>query len=273
MTELRKVQLVEIEILKEIYRICNKHNLRCFLWYGTLLGALRHDGFIPWDDDIDLAMPEEDYDQFIQFAKTEMGKDFFLHSIETDKNYFPDFIRIRRNNTIYIPDVYRNTNFIHNGLWIDVMPLHYARSDSSLTEKAKFWILRKVFRPLTAIKVLGVKKQSIFAKVCEKIARKMNIYTLQRMNDRVARSCKRENGKFYVCEGTSMNMHRYYYPVEYFGDGVMHTFEGLQCRIPNESDKLLRQVYGDYMQLPPEEERVGHLPTICDLSKVEVSER
>lgn len=272
MDDLRKLQMVEVDTLKEILRICNGHNLKCYLWYGTLLGALRHNGFIPWDDDMDLAMPEEDYDQFLRIARTELRKEFFLQHIETDPNYFPAFARVRRNNTTFIPDVYKRAHFIHNGVWVDIYPLRYAKSDSSLSEKIKFRVLRKVFRPITAVNALGVQSNSIVKRIGGAIIQKMNLKTLQKLNDKVASSCKKKDARFMVSEGTSMNMHRYYYPIEYFGEGVIHDFEGVPCLIPVESDKLLRQIYGDYMQLPPEEERVGHLPTICDLSKVEVSE-
>lgn len=271
MDELRKLQLIEVETLKEIMRLCRKHNLKCFLWYGTLLGAVRHDGFIPWDDDMDLAMPEEDYNKFLKIAEKELNENYFLHHIDTDPNYFPAFARVRRNDTTYIPEIYERAKFSNNGVWVDIYPLHYAGSDSSVREKVKFFLLRKVFRPITAVNSLGVKKKSGVKKLCGAIIQKMDLKKLQKLNDKVASSCKKENAKYMVSEGTSMNMHRYYYPIEYFGEGVIHKFEGVDCLIPVNYDSLLRQIYGDYMQLPPEEERVGHLPTICDISKIDVS--
>lgn len=273
MTELRKLQLIEVETLKEILRICNKYNLKCYLWYGTLLGAVRHGGFIPWDDDLDLTMPEEDYNRFLEIAKSELNDEFFLHYIGTDKNYFPAFARIRRNDTVYIPDVYKWAKFSHNGVWVDIYPLRYAKSNHSLTEKVKFYILRKVFRPATAINVMGVKSDNAAKKLLGKLIQKFDLETLQRWNDRVASSCKKKDAKYLVCEGSKNNMRNYYHPIERFGNGIIYDFEGVPCLIPADWDGVLRQIYGDYMQLPPEEQRVGHLPTIMDLSKVEVPEQ
>ena len=99
---LTKVHEIELELLNEFVRICDKHNLTYFLVGGTLLGAVRHSGFIPWDDDIDVGMPRVDYDKFINIAKNELKNDYLLDSVETDKNYFLPFAKILKRNTLFI---------------------------------------------------------------------------------------------------------------------------------------------------------------------------
>lgn len=271
MDELRKLQLIEVETLEEINRICHKHGLKCFLYYGTLLGAIRHNGFIPWDDDMDLAMPRDDYDKFIEIAKEELGPEYFLHCIDTDDRYYPVFIRVRRNDTICIPNVYKDANFCHNGVWVDIYPLNYANSNTSVKEKFKFKFINSFLRPLAAMRVLGLRgKTKVKSKIAYIISRVFSLKGIISMFNWVSRTCKAENAKYYAGLQDMNTIQDCYHPCEYFGDGIIHDFEGVPCLVPVDSDSLLRQIYGDYMQLPPEEQRVGHLPTMMDLSKVEV---
>ena len=97
-TVLQSLQKVEIEILDEIDRICRMNNINYCLVGGTLLGAVRHGGFIPWDDDVDVAMPRNDYERFMDVCKSELSDDFYLHSIKTDKTYWYPFIKIRKKH-------------------------------------------------------------------------------------------------------------------------------------------------------------------------------
>lgn len=270
MDTLKKLQAIQIESLKEIIRICEAHGLTYYLWYGSMLGAVRHDGFIPWDDDLDLAMPEEDYDKFIECCKTELKPEFFLHTFENDPNYFPAFVRIRRNNTTYIPEVYNDTNFLNNGVWVDIFPLHYAKSDRSTVEKIKFNLQRRVLRPLISIRALGAKSNKTKSKIAYALVRHMKLSTLIKWNEKVAKFCPKQGAKFLTGEGNALVMSRYYYKAEDLGEGSLHKFESLECRIPNNPDILLKMWYGDYMQLPPENERVGHIPTKCDLSQISI---
>lgn len=274
MDELRKLQLIEVGILKEINRICKKHSLQCFLHYGTLLGAIRHNGFIPWDDDMDLAMPRDDYDKFIEIAKEELGSEYFLHCIDTDDRYFPMFIRVRRNETTFIPDAYKNANLCHNGVWADIYPLNYAYSNTSVKEKVKFKFINRVLRPLAALRVMGLcGKTKVKSKVAYAVSKAFTTKGIACIFNWISGTCSAKKAKYYVGLGNMNDMQKYYYPREYFGNGTIHDFEGVPCLIPADWDGVLRQIYGDYMQLPPEDQRVGHLPTIMDLSKVEVPEQ
>ena len=96
MSYLQKLQQTETEILEEIDRLCEKHSIVYYLAGGTLLGAVRHRGFIPWDDDIDVAMPRNDYERFRDICLSELDERFYLHCPQTDKNYWLPFAKVRK---------------------------------------------------------------------------------------------------------------------------------------------------------------------------------
>ena len=118
MNELQKCQL---EILKEFIRICKENNLQYYLVGGTCLGAVRHKGFIPWDDDIDVAMPRKDYDKFITL-QDQMKKPYFIQTYKSDKNYIYNFAKVRDSSTTFVENFFACSQMNH-GVWIDVLPL------------------------------------------------------------------------------------------------------------------------------------------------------
>ena len=120
--ELRKMQLLELKILKEVKRICEKNNIKYFLIAGTLLGAVRHKGFIPWDDDVDIGMIRSEYDKFLEVCKTDLNSEFFLQTPETEKNNADYGIaHVRLNGTSMI-QTFRKDSKTHNGFTIDIFP-------------------------------------------------------------------------------------------------------------------------------------------------------
>lgn len=271
MDDIRKLQLLQKKTLKEVIRICNENNIKYYVMYGTLLGAVRHKGFIPWDDDLDIVMPRNDYVRFLACAAETLGEEFFLHTYDTDERYFVSFARVRLNNTTFIPEVYRDAHFKHNGVWIDIFPLDFAKSNNSLFERMRYISLQKALRPLSAVKVTGIHGNVRFKrKVLHAVSKIFSLKTLLKLIDMVSKAYKGKNPKYYVCFGSPYSMKKSYFPLAYFGEDTMGEFENMQCRIPSNYDGVLKILYGNYMQLPPEEARIGHLPTIFDLSSVEV---
>ena len=119
---LRDLQLCELEILKRIKNICEEQGICYYLSSGTLLGAVRHKGFIPWDDDIDIEMPLPDYLRFLKIAQTELGSDYFVQNSQTDPHVSTAFSKVRKNHTTMLSD-YDQGLPGHHGVWIDIFPL------------------------------------------------------------------------------------------------------------------------------------------------------
>ena len=119
---LKKLHKVEIEILDEIVRICKKHNIKYSLFAGTMLGAVRHAGFIPWDDDIDVGMLRSDYEKFIKIAHEELDSKFSLDCFEYNKKYHLGFAKIKKNGTIFDEEASHHMDN-HKGIFVDVFPV------------------------------------------------------------------------------------------------------------------------------------------------------
>ncbi len=133
--KMKKTWKVELAMLDEISRICKKHHLTWFLVHGSLLGAVRHKGFIPWDDDLDIAMPRKDYNKFIRIAKKELSEPLSIHTPETEKDMFwGGFARVRNGQTTGIEE--RELTHKGNlGIWIDILPLDVCTMDEKLFDK------------------------------------------------------------------------------------------------------------------------------------------
>ena len=131
--ELRKVQLVQLEIALEIKRICEEHNIKYFLDSGTLLGAIRHKGFIPWDDDLDIGMEREEYNKFLKVIPDSLGDKFEMQSWENDDHYGHPFIKIRKKNTKYVEMVCPHQKI--QGIFVDVFPYDIFPEDKDQQRK------------------------------------------------------------------------------------------------------------------------------------------
>jgi lipopolysaccharide cholinephosphotransferase len=119
MNELQKKQL---EILKEFDRVCRENNLTYFANGGTCIGAIRHNGFIPWDDDVDVMMPREDYEKLLKLQNPWSDSKYFLQTFRTDKHYVLNFAKLRDSSTTYLESLFYNIRQNH-GVWIDIFPL------------------------------------------------------------------------------------------------------------------------------------------------------
>lgn len=267
MDKLNVAQKNELIILKEIKRICEKYNIQYTLASGTLLGAIRHNGFIPWDDDIDIEMPYNHYKKFLKVCKTDLSDRFFLQTFETDPNYFNSFAKIRMNNTTFISwDGAKH--HIHQGFWVDVFPLVRVPKNK-LAKKIKVNMIK--FGELLQMQDYckgrydDFKNESgtLVDKIIklEKIPISIRVKLHKILYVLALRSPKKnkEVNMLWISFGDRNK--------NFWTELDMHVFEDDVFKIPKHYDEYLTNLYGDYLKLPPESERKTHGALFVDENK------
>ena len=124
-----RIKEIEIEIFKSFISVCEHLNLTYYVLDGTLLGAVRHKGFIPWDDDIDVGMPREDYEVFLREGQALLPEEYFIQTFDSDPEYLANYAKIRNNNTTFVETSVRHRK-INHGVFIDVFPLDYCPEET-----------------------------------------------------------------------------------------------------------------------------------------------
>lgn len=253
-----ELQSVQIEILEEIVRICEKHNLRYFLAFGTLLGAIRHKGFIPWDDDLDIGMPRDDYEKFMKVAKEELDERFFLQDTQIQPGYWLTFAKVRKNHTLFEePSLVNMSEDIHKGIFVDIFPHDYVKKNHGLFLRIQF-ILSKAIIETMYYKAGVFDKSMLRYGALDAIFQCFSMQTLGRIQEKIIKLQGGKNAKYLADFQTTGNYLDAIYPVEWFYPLQDGEFAGKHFKIPNEWDAYLRATYGDYMVLPKEEDRVNH---------------
>lgn len=150
--DIEKLHVTLIEILDYVVSLCEKHNIQYCLIYGSALGAYRHKGFIPWDDDMDIAMPRDDYEKFISIMKCQTDAQFSIQSEETEDSYFLTFAKVRKRGTIFVESI-AEKKYKNNGIYIDIFPLDLVKNSEGVSYKLK----RKIINYLKhVLKLKGV---------------------------------------------------------------------------------------------------------------------
>lgn len=157
--KLRKIQLCELEILKEIARICDKNGIHYYLAAGTMLGAVRHQGFIPWDDDADIYMTMEDFWQFEKCCKKDLGSKFFLQTPKSEPYLGQMFFKVRMNGTFMSDDI-EKSRLKNQGIWVDIFPMINCADDLEKREEQikycqRLQKIRWLIDPLDKASLLG----------------------------------------------------------------------------------------------------------------------
>jgi lipopolysaccharide cholinephosphotransferase len=253
-TTLRKLQLVELEILDKFVQICEDHGLIYFLAYGTLLGAIRHHGFIPWDDDVDVGMPREDYEKLIEICRNKQPAGYFLQEGRIYIKYWHIYAKFRKNNTRKIepnpPPFYPNE---HRGINIDVFPYDVV-SSNHLILKIQEFLLRRI--RFLLFEKRGYKSDGskflIFIK--QLISRMISFNVFHGLSHAIMTF-----GPGKSCNITSWGSTEGYRKETFSRKVIFPTtkteFEGRRFAIPNDSHFYLKQIYGNYMQPPSVAER------------------
>lgn len=258
LTEEQKIELknTQLELLDEFKSFCVKNNLRFYLFGGTLLGAVRHKGFIPWDDDIDVCMPRKDYDKFCSLYKE--NDTYFLQNTNTDKYYFYHFAKLMKKNTIY-NEYFTQRLKTKKGIFIDVFPINgYPDKKISLMHY-NFWlfVLNKKSYPLKINKTKKIKRNFIYILltiISWFLLWWAPYHLCARMRNNFMKKHQYPKSKNCIV-GTDL---RKVYHKSFFEGQSNIEFENRIMYGMEDINKYLTKMYGDYMTLPPESERVPH---------------
>lgn len=242
--QLRKISLVEakkimLDILIEFDQICKKNNLTYWLDAGTLLGAIRHKGFIPWDDDIDVAMPRDDYNKFLKIYKKGLSSHLFLQTRESDPEFSKYYAKIRNTNTLFIEKSEEEENIKYNqGIFIDIFPVNYINTKinhiypflrllGNLFTKNRFYI-----------KYSNIDIYKYYIKIFNRLHGEKNNF-IRKGPEIVSRLKNIEKKDIFPLKEVE--------------------FESLTFLAPYNYDKYLKEIYGDYMTLLPLEQREKYI--------------
>lgn len=255
--------------LLEVDRICRKHGIKYFLAGGTLLGAVRHNGFIPWDDDADVMMLREDYEKFLSVAQSELPANIFLHTPQTDKLNHCVFTKLRINNTMFSTKYTSQFPDMHNGIFFDVLS-HDQTANSKLGRKIhlQLTLLTRslVFNKWHKRKINnGHKIQSAVANVLKVI---LPMRFLEWSQYKCIRWFENKKDAKYLYDGMGRNVYNGAFPKAWLKDIIYWEFEGHRFPIPKEYDNYLRYLYGNYTDIVPAGDRqTSHSIVIMDLGQ------
>ncbi len=258
---LKKLHSIETEILKRFVRLCDDNSITYYIIGGTLIGAVRHGGFIPWDDDIDIAVPRSDYYKLINVMHKCKDDILGMEYYKDDESLYFYPIKIV-DKTSYIYEPRRKDGKAHP--WIDILPLDGAPTGEISARIFKFRMLyyKLMLGIHYADNLRDIKRSSLekmvikFAKVTH-VGRFINPTRIKDKLDILLASHSVEKSKIV---GTCMGAYFFheFVPKKYFGNGSRVTFEGLDVNAPEQVEKYLTHMYGDYMKLPPVEKQVAH---------------
>ena len=263
-----QLQEIEFDILKNVIQICDCLGLKYYLVCGSALGAVKYQGFIPWDDDVDIALCRDDYKVFCEKASEYLPKNLFLQTNRTDLNYPQIFCKVRNSETTYIESSVRHIDMNH-GAYIDVFPLDGYPKD---IKKQRCLEIKKAvlhYQQICAYEMPNNIK--FYTKVLIKMERifgfDRNINkTVQKM-EKVLSKYKTDNSDIWCNHGNWQGKLEYASCKQY-GNGTWVVFEGLRVRIPEDYDAYLTQKYGDWRaDLPKEQQISHHFAEIIDLNR------
>lgn len=267
--EIKKYQQFQLRLLERTDRICQELGIRYYMIGGTLLGAVRHGGFIPWDADIDIAMRRADYERFRQYWMEAESDDYFYQDHTTEPNHLSPhaLLRIKGTHVVMNTRVSERYAAAEDGIYLDIFPLDEPPADKKKQDKQRKALLRiRRTIELKAAYTYGTstgKLKRLAKKTVQLCLLPLSLTTLNKM-------LHKQMGKYTGCNSgclVSMASH-YSYWKQLMEDGIYGepqriSFEGRQFYAPAQTDAYLKKIYGNYMELPPEEKRYSDLKTIA----------
>lgn len=276
MTEnLRQLQLAELEIFKQFDEICKKNSISYYALGGTLLGAVRHQGFIPWDDDMDIGVPRPDYDKLCTILEKELTDPLCFRTYHNDKCYIRYFGHLENMNI----QITRHDNLTAEltYAWIDIFPLDSMPNNILLRTLHRYYVLlwRAIYRFSCFDQLVNVNKKNrpwyekilIFIGQHTPVQKMFDTYWCLSKLEKLLTKVPYEKSNYLV---NAMGAYKFkeMFHKEVYGEGAFYPFEDVKIRGPVDYDTVCKQLYGDYMKLPALDDRNHHgLQTIVLLNK------
>lgn len=267
--KIKSIQNILLLYLLEIDRICRKHHIKYFLAGGTLLGAIRHKGFIPWDDDADVMMLREDYNKFLNVVQSELPHNITLHTQDTDPKTHCVFTKLRIDNTMFATRWTSKFPDMHNGVFFDVLA-HDQTANSKIGRKLhlKLTLMTRsmVFNKWHDRKVdNGHKFQSAVTDILKKL---LPLSLLEKLQFKCLRWFENKKDARYLYDGMGRNVYNGDFPKKWLKDTVYWDFEGYRFPVPKDYDKYLRYLYGNYNSMVLASQRkTSHDIVVMDLGE------
>ncbi len=254
--DIKKSQMILKEIAMQFHKICVDNNIPYYMIGGTMLGAIRHKGFIPWDDDMDFGVPGKYYSKLIKALKENLPDNMRLLTIDNSEYVISGYVKIEDHRTVITDPWYQNYSG-HCGLNIDVFPLDYGAEDYTKTKK-QLKLIQKYTR-ICEYKYLNIKERA-FAYML--IALFVKIFYPLNKQKLISKS------KSIILENSSESMYMLNYfgrwgekeimNIEYWGEPLLYKYEDIELFGVAKPDLFLKQLYGDFMKRPPKEQQLTH---------------
>lgn len=251
--QMKRVWAIELDLYREFARVCEKNGLRYFVDGGTALGTVRHGGFIPWDDDLDVCMPRASYEKLKQMTK-EFKFPYFLQNSYTDPEYAYSFMRLRNQNTTVVVKPFHYCKF-SQGIYIDIFPLDKVTKEDYLPRRRKMYEL--IMRNSAYMRYCSPEKTH---RDMELILQYQNEFTIpwvmfEDIENLATQDENLETEYISLLVSTQYNAERKIWPKRIFDGYIEKDFESIKVRVPVGYDEWLRIYFVNYMEYPPIEQR------------------
>ena len=271
MYDLKALQEKEIGILQAVHDACEKLGIQYVIMHGTLLGAVRHKGFIPWDDDIDICMDRESYDVFIKEGQKYLPENLRIQHVMYENECPNIFAKIRDKNTVFLHEEHVDLS-INQGMFIDIFPVDRIKSTpfaitvehwrkrlfNVINECFDLAYIRSIHRPVSRIIGYFVHYVIVKGLMCRVDRAKF----ISKEDDRRRKLHKKGDDCTFISVYRKLPG-----PYSLFTDRILYDFDGRHFYGPRNADKLLSVLYGDYMTVPPKEKQITHKPLFVDLHR------
>ena len=254
---IRKIHSVLLIIAKELKRICEKHDIKYFMLAGTLLGAIRHKGFIPWDDDMDFGMLRTDYDKFLEICKTELDhQHFFIQNMDTDEGFGKFYTRILLKDTALTYDFIKETSQ-KKCFFIDIFPYDNI-PNSKIFQKKHCIVMSFALRLVKQKMGYLIEKTTLIGNIELLFEKFFSLNYVKELYKKEQVRYNKKERKYVTCQNAGYGYFKESLKKKWLLEIVDMQFEDISLPGLKEYDEYLKYMYGDYMIIPPEEDRITH---------------